>query len=740
MSQIYELFHKNYLSEDVLRKARVRVDAPEAEAQVRRYLDLRANASRYQVSKPLFGPGVLMNSIKSGVAVDYPIFTGSFSNVRDNLPTGSAITGSWPTGGDVLVPSSTTFTGSLINETVDLGIPRIKSAVNTRIDFEDLLNPSNIYNIDIFDNEPHPSASLQYGSRHWSRIIERPAKFGTFEDTTLLGDLGVDFSNNRKDFANQIAPYTLAMQNFAAETVNFFVEDGHLTTVMSKPIDEPFVSGSIHKMRVRLSNTNNVMYDRHSAFGPPVDDAGSGLELTKLTVSTDPMPSSASMTFVDPNNYTADLLNYSGSRNNLVNLKLNLGTINGYSGLGSGYDVRINFYRSSADFTTQPADAIGEGPIPIPGNGTEIINIDIDSITSGGTSEERAGEVASLVKQKLETTEGFPAAFLATVEGSSLTVTTKYNGETDGYFIFSGLEYDPDEDPVYIFSGSGTPNVLSGSTSSLTFSSGSTGEASYFTETTVASTSSHGFAPYVPPFLDPNSDPYVEIRFKASETKNYTAQEIIEDSTFTYYNFKEVPNNSSTNTNYKEAMSISASLNLGICASLRTDNIETLAAGQAFISDIEAPNGLEFQTDIKVDANKKLNRWVIQTKWETPVMDFSNVSASALNLSTGQEQIVSGSPWKTRYWDRYYTIGSPKHGVTSGSFMTGSVGMWHQKGEVLTNQATNGQKKGYYLVVEDVLDESGVQPLASKLGFVNYREENNTVKSLKKAKEYRTRV
>jgi hypothetical protein len=38
------------------------------------------------------------------------------------------------------------------------------------------------------------------------------------------------------------------------------------------------------------------------------------------------------------------------------------------------------------------------------------------------------------------------------------------------------------------------------------------------------------------------------------------------------------------------------------------------------------------------------------------------------------------------------------------------------------------------------LDESGVQPLASKLGFVNYREENNTVKSLKKAKEYRTRV
>lgn len=78
VTQIYELFHKNYLSEEVLARAQIRRDAPMTKAAISRYLDLRANASRFQAAKPFFGPGILMNSIKAGVAVDYPIFTGSF--------------------------------------------------------------------------------------------------------------------------------------------------------------------------------------------------------------------------------------------------------------------------------------------------------------------------------------------------------------------------------------------------------------------------------------------------------------------------------------------------------------------------------------------------------------------------------------------------------------------------------------------------------------------------------------
>ena len=723
VAQIHELFHKNYLSEDVLQKARLRGDAPETDIQARRYVNLRANASRYQVTKALFGPGVLMNSIKSGVAVDYPIFTGSFHDVRNNLPASNPLYGSWPVDGSRLVPNNTTFTGSLVNQTEDLGIPRIKSTTTRRINFEDLLNPSNIYGVEIFDNEPHPSASLQYGSQKWNRIIERPAKFGTFERQSLFSDLGVRFSNNKKDFANQIAPYTLAMQNFAAETVNFFLEDGHLTTAMSKPIDEPFIKDEVYKMRVRISNNNNIMYDRHSAFGPPVDDSGTGLDLTKLTVSTTPTHSTSSFTFTDPDSYKPELL----SKTNKVDLpRMTLFNVDGEVPRDAGFagfipNAELYFYRSSAAWAEQPTSYSNTA--------YDFLYIDVDQASS-------AEGLAILVKQQLDSTTHVSEYYNIERSGATITLKTKRFGQTSTTYAFTDAS-----DIDFFSSGSASENILFGAHINLIFTSGASGDTSYYTESILPSTSSHGFAPYVPPFLDPNSDPYVEITFTPTAdtggSKNYTAQEIIDASTFEYYNFNEVPNNASTNTNYKESMSLSASLNLGICASLRTDNIETLAEGRAFISNQENPSTLRYETDIKVDINKKLNRWVIQTKWETPVMNFSNVSASALNLATGQEQMVSGSPWKDRYWDSYYSVGAESTGVTPGIFMTGSTGMWHQKGEVLTNQATAGQKKGYYLVVEDA--PTGL-PLATKLGFIDHREENETVKSLKRAKNYRTRI
>ncbi|MBP02956.1 MAG: hypothetical protein CMM25_09120, partial [Rhodospirillaceae bacterium] len=131
VTQIYELFHKNYLSEEVLARAQIRRDAPMTKTAISRYLDLRANASRFQAAKPLFGPGILMNSIKAGVAVDYPIFTGSFSNVRGDLPA----TGSLNSFTNLSIAATTTFTGSLINNTVDMGIPRISSSVTQRVQF-----------------------------------------------------------------------------------------------------------------------------------------------------------------------------------------------------------------------------------------------------------------------------------------------------------------------------------------------------------------------------------------------------------------------------------------------------------------------------------------------------------------------------------------------------------------------------------------------------------------------------
>ena len=88
-------------------------------------------------------------------------------------------------------------------------------------------------------------------------------------------------------------------------------------------------------------------------------------------------------------------------------------------------------------------------------------------------------------------------------------------------------------------------------------------------------------------------------------------------------------------------MALSASLNLGICATLRTDNLEQIEG-----HGVDGNDGNFNLRD--VDPNNLLQRWVIQTKWETPIMDFSQVTASAYNLTTNSITHVSGSPWKKK--------------------------------------------------------------------------------------------
>ena len=256
---------------------------------------------------------------------------------------------------------------------------------------------------------------------------------------------------------------------------------------------------------------------------------------------------------------------------------------------------------------------------------------------------------------------------------------------------------------------------------------GAAAQPTAFTTSSVTSTTEHGFAPYVPPFLDPNAEPYVEVTFSPTESRVYGAQEIIEKSTYEYYNFHTVPSNAASNTNYRQSMSLSASLNLGMCVTLRTDNVEQIEGHQA-------ANGEGGANLLQVDPNNLLQRWVIQTKWETPVLDFSEVTASAYNLQTNAVTQVSGSPWKTRYWDSYYDRGLPKAGSTTGTYLTGSTGMWHQKGRVLNEK----DSKGYFLNIKDVPSSDGAGGLAEKLGFNVDLEPS--AGGLKRAKTYRNRI
>tara|TARA_R100001126_G_scaffold48993_1_gene27761 strand:- start:12319 stop:23472 length:11154 start_codon:yes stop_codon:yes gene_type:complete len=131
------------------------------------------------VWKSLFAPGILYNSIKSGIAVDYPVHT--------------------------LEAEPVTFTGSpnqRISASYLIDIPRITKGFDFRVPFEALLDPESAFgNKFILDNEPHPSASL---------------------------NLTASISNAGKP------NYKLAMNNFLASTIDFFLPNGEMSSITSQ--------------------------------------------------------------------------------------------------------------------------------------------------------------------------------------------------------------------------------------------------------------------------------------------------------------------------------------------------------------------------------------------------------------------------------------------------------------------------------------------------------------------------
>ena len=195
---------------------------------------------------PLFAPGVLYNSIKSGLAVDHPIMTASYSTTASSLNVAADWTGSYS----------------------------ISSSFDYRVPFEALAEPENyLGGRTIVDYEPHPSASIN--------------------STASWDGTGLPL-------------FKLAMNNFIAEVPKFFLKGGAVTSLVSAKDDNKKYfkaeEGMEYRMRVVLRNgrvsrkrqiesnaprdntggqditrtgsfftsPTTTMYSRRSAFGPPV--------------------------------------------------------------------------------------------------------------------------------------------------------------------------------------------------------------------------------------------------------------------------------------------------------------------------------------------------------------------------------------------------------------------------------------------------------------------------------------
>ncbi|HCC44606.1 MAG TPA: hypothetical protein DEQ32_09430, partial [Gammaproteobacteria bacterium] len=109
--------------------------------------DVREQAALWSVYlRPFFAPGIMFNTIKSGIAVDYPIMTGDYKIAKDPLTTVL----SQDTWGRTAFGTKNTNTGYQITE----------PAFHDRVPFEAIIEPEKyIIDLPVTNMEPHPSGS-----------------------------------------------------------------------------------------------------------------------------------------------------------------------------------------------------------------------------------------------------------------------------------------------------------------------------------------------------------------------------------------------------------------------------------------------------------------------------------------------------------------------------------------------------------------------------------------------------
>ena len=185
--------------------------------------------------QPLYSPGILYNSIKSGLAVDYPILTdstklsASYYGSTDGASTHNfAITPHEP-------PSSPKY-GYRGGEFWDQRIP-----------FEAILAPEKyIAGVQILDVEPHPSAS--------------------FNATASMGAASDEI-------------YSMMASNFFGQVGEFFLENDNYTTLKSNVItdDLKFTSGSVYGARIKLRRSVSGSRDYRGESGSAGDNSAYGM-------------------------------------------------------------------------------------------------------------------------------------------------------------------------------------------------------------------------------------------------------------------------------------------------------------------------------------------------------------------------------------------------------------------------------------------------------------------------------
>jgi hypothetical protein len=224
--------------------------------------------------EPIFAPGILYNTIKSGIAVDWPCTTGS--NVIIKTPgTYGLRSAFYPK--NLTIKTLDTEAGLLNAQGA------LKSIINYRIPFENIIFPNelfepkqeiktNKYTLRPIDAPDISSTDIVNQYLNKSYIYSGYEPYIDPLEVTDLANLGPKRYSSpfvyRKLQTSDSGLYTLSISNFLAETIKFFLRDEKLTTFSSLPDNKwkQFNSGSTYYMDVVLEKTPElVMIEAYSS-------------------------------------------------------------------------------------------------------------------------------------------------------------------------------------------------------------------------------------------------------------------------------------------------------------------------------------------------------------------------------------------------------------------------------------------------------------------------------------------
>ena len=256
--------------------------------------------------QPYFAPGILFNTIKSGIAVDWPTYiSASAYSFLFALPSTTKLLSPPGHGTSSFNISTLTDKVPVLNENFDLRIPfesliDLRGYEETEETILSYLDPTR-YNTETFIGMTASSVSsykLAGG--------DRANPIFSFKNKYSKNNQSRKFLDNR---------YTLAINNFLAETPRFFLQDQSLTSFTSNNdiANISFEVGKQYEMYVQIEKAQNVkmILDSlddtpyiYSSSTTPYISSGSGGFITGTLVTSSAKFPAASL-FGPPSQYFA---------------------------------------------------------------------------------------------------------------------------------------------------------------------------------------------------------------------------------------------------------------------------------------------------------------------------------------------------------------------------------------------------------------------------------------------------